>query len=179
MPRVLKVIPVLVVVMATPSMHAGQKGGAIVRTPSDAPMVAGVRVPETVRATSTIQGNALDSANTKLPEVIVRLRDARYGRIVGTQYTDQAGLFEFRDVEPGTYVVEILGNDQSILAASQLIIVDAGDSVLALVKLPFKVPPFAELMGTTSTKSAALLLLHAAASGITALVPTAPISPNQ
>ena len=75
--------------------------------------------------------------------------------------------------------MEILGNDQSILAASQLIIIDAGDSALALVKLPFKVPPFAELMGTTSTRSATMLLITAAAAGITALVPTAPISPNQ
>jgi len=35
------------------------------------------------------------------------------------------------------------------------------------------------LMGTTTTKSAAALVLEAAASGITAIVPTAPISPNQ
>ena len=178
MTRILSAVPALLVVMATSPMQAGQNS-AVARVPPIGPsVIAGVRIPETVRAT-TIQGNALDSANVGLANALVRLRDARYGRIVDTQYTDKAGLFEFTDIDPGTYVVEILATDRSILAASQLIIVDAGDSALALVKLPFKVPPFAELMGTTSTKSAALLLLQAAATGITALVPTAPISPNQ
>jgi hypothetical protein len=179
MTRFLSAVPALLVLIATSPIQAGQKG-ALARIPSNTPnTVAGVKIPETSRAFTTIQGNALDSANGQLANAVVRLRDARFGRIVDTQYTDKAGLFEFRGIDPGTYVVEILGNDQSILAASQLIIVDAGSSALALVKLPFKVPPFAVLMGTTSTRSATMLLLTAAAAGITALVPTAPISPNQ
>jgi hypothetical protein len=179
MTRLLSAVPALLVVIATSPIEAGQKG-PVARIPSDTPNTpAGVQIPKTYRGITTIQGNALDSANSQLAYAGVRLRDARFGRIVDTQYTDNAGLFEFKGIEPGAYVVEILGTDQTILAASQLIIVDAGDSALALVKLPFKVPPFAELMGTTSTKSATLLLLHAAALGITALVPTAPISPNQ
>ena len=88
-------------------------------------------------------------------------------------------MFEFKGLEPGSYIVEIVANDQSILAASQLLTINAGEAVAAVVKLPFHVPPFAQLMGTTTTQSAAALVLQAAASGITALVPTAPISPNQ
>jgi hypothetical protein len=177
MTRLLSAVPVLLVLAATLPIHAGQT--TVVARADAPPAVPAVKIaPERLR-TTTIYGNALDSANGQLPNAPIRLRDARYGRIVETQYTDKAGLFEFARLEPGTYIVEILGDDQSILAASQLININAGDSVTAVVKLPFKVPPFAQLMGATSSRAAVVLLLNAAASGITALVPTAPISPNR
>ena len=68
----------------------------------------------------TIQGNALDSTNRKMINAIVRLRDARFGQIVDTQLTDKSGIFTFQKLEPGSYIVEIMANDQSILAASEL-----------------------------------------------------------
>src|SRR5947207_983294 len=49
-----------------------------------------------------IQGSALNSLNGSLPNAIVRLRDARIGRIVDTQLSDKAGLFTFRSVDPGS-----------------------------------------------------------------------------
>src|SRR5690349_2147563 len=65
-----------------------------------------------------IQGNALSSTNSILPNAPVRLRDARAGHILQTQITDQAGLFSFAGVEPGSYIVELMGQDQySVLAA--------------------------------------------------------------
>ena len=139
-----------------------------------------VAVPRTKQyAFTTIQGNALDSANAQLSNAIVRLRDARFGRIVDTQRTDRAGLFAFHGVEPGTYIVEIVANDDTILAASQLLTVNAGDAVSAIVKLPFRIPPFAGVIGSTSTSSAAVIATQAAASSIVAVVPTRPVSPNQ
>jgi hypothetical protein len=130
---------------------------------------AGARVISGTNANvfTTIQGNALDSTNGVLPNTVVRLRDARAGRIVGTQSTDKSGLFAFRGVEPGSYVVEIMGNDQSILAASQLLNVNAGDAVSAIVKLPFRIPPFAGILGH-STPSAIVVATAAAASGVLA-----------
>ena len=77
------------------------------------------------RTASTIQGNALDCDQRPAGERTVRLRDARFGRIVDTQYTDQSGMFAFKSIEPGSYIVEIMANDESILAASQLLNVDA------------------------------------------------------
>ena len=142
--------------------------------PAPVARLAGARVA----AFSTIMGNALDSTDGQLANVVVRLRDARFGRIVETQYTDQSGIFTFKAVDPGSYIVEILANDDTILAASQLLNVNAGETASTVVKLPFKVPPFAG-DGTASTPSAYALVLEAAATGITALVPTAPISPNQ
>jgi hypothetical protein len=112
-----------------------------------------------------IQGNALTSANGALPDGIIRLRDARYGRIVDTTVTDKTGLFSFRGVDPGSYVVELIGADQRILAASQIININAGEAVSAIVKLPFRVPPFAGLLGHT-TLSAVAVTTTAALSGV-------------
>ena len=115
-------------------------------------------------ALTTIQGNTLTSTNGVLPDAVVRLRDARAGRIRGTQTTDRAGLFAFHSVEPGTYVVEIVGDDQTILAASQMLNVDAGDTVSAVVKLPFRIPLMGGLLGHT-VQSATAIAVAAAASG--------------
>lgn len=122
--------------------------------------------------TTVIKGNALDSSNRILPHTAVRLRDARGGRIVDTQVTDRSGLFEFHSVEPGSYVVEIVGSDQTILAASQLLNVNAGDAISAIVKLPFRIPPFAGVLGH-STPSAIAVATAAAASGVLASQATA------
>jgi hypothetical protein len=126
-----------------------------------------------------IQGNALSPTNGPVPDTQVRLRDARFGRVVETQVTDKSGMFEFKVADPGTYIVEMIGRDQTLLAASQMLNVNAGEAVSAIVKLPFSVPPFAGLLGSSATPTAALVAGQAAASGIAAAVPTAPVSPNQ
>lgn len=127
---------------------------------------------------TTIQGNALTSSNGQLANTIVRLRDARYGRIMASQLTDKSGLFAFKAVDPGSYIVEIMGTDQtSVLAASQLLNVNAGDVVSAVVKLPFRLPPFAGILGggtasTATPASATAIVTQAAANSV--LVVAAP-----
>jgi hypothetical protein len=116
---------------------------------------------------TTIQGHALDSTNGQLPQTLVRLRDARIGRIVESQLTDKDGLFVFKALDPGSYIVEMMANDQSVLAASPLINVNAGEAASAVVKLPFHLPPFAGVLGNQSA-SAAAMMLTAAASGVLA-----------
>ena len=97
----------------------------------------------------------------------MRLRDALFGRIVDTQPTDRSGLFEFRALDPGSYVVELMGNDQSVLAASHLLSVNAGEAATAIVRLPFRLPSFAGLLGQ-GTAQAAAVTSAAAASGVLA-----------
>jgi hypothetical protein len=117
---------------------------------------------------SAIQGNALTSTNSALGNANVRLRDARAGQIVEAQITDQSGLFAFRTVDPGSYIVEIMGQDQySVLAASQVLNVGPGEAVSAVVKLPFRIPPFAGILGNT-TSSAAAVTAQAASAGVLA-----------
>src|ERR1700716_273745 len=119
-----------------------------------APLAAPVRtaVPRVLPGTresafSSIKGNAIDSSNKKLPHSLVRLRDASFGRIVDKQVTDNTGLFAFRTVDPGPYVVELLGIDERVLAASELLNVGAGEAVSVIVQLPIGISPFAGVLG--------------------------------
>jgi hypothetical protein len=116
---------------------------------------------------SSIRGTALDSTGGTLPKTAVRLRDARGGRIVDSQITDSSGAFAFTALDPGSYIVEVIGTDQSVLAASQLLNVNAGEAVSAVVKLAFRIPPFAGILGN-SAASAAAVLVEAAAAGVLA-----------
>jgi hypothetical protein len=137
------------------------------------PRVAGARNVLTI-----IQGTAVNSANSPLPGTLVRLRDARFGRVIATQRTNESGMFAFQVVDPGTYIVELLGQDQRALAASQILNVNAGDAVSAVVKLP-RMTAVAGILNSSIAPLAAMLATQAAARGIAAVVPTAPISPNQ
>jgi hypothetical protein len=119
----------------------------------------------TESAFSIIQGNALSSNGAALPDSLVRLRDARFGRIVGSQVTDKAGMFVFEKLDPGAYVVELLGTDRTVAAASDLLITGAGDVLSAVVKLPFRPEPLGGLLGHTLQQAVAVMSA-AAASGV-------------
>ena len=130
---------------------------------------AGARVGARTQVFSTtIQGNALSSTNGQLVDTPVRLRDARYGRVMDTQLTDKSGLFAFKSVDPGSYIVEIMSADQTaVLAASQILNVNAGEVVSAVVKLPFRMPPFAGILGSgTAPASATAVVTEAAVNSV-------------
>src|SRR5471030_1933324 len=104
---------------------------------------------------SSIQGNAVSSTNGSLTNTLVRLRDARFGHIIDTVMTDKQGMFAFRGVDPGNYVVEVMSPaNQAVLASSQVLNVSTGEAISAIVKLPFRIPPFAGLIGNGSQTTA-------------------------
>jgi hypothetical protein len=179
MSRLLAIATGLLIAVSPLSLAAQQPVATAANTArTSATKAALARAKE--KALTTIQGNALSSTNGQMTNAVVRLRDARFGRIVDTQLTDRSGMFAFKAVDPGSYIVEVMSNDQSILAASQLLNVNAGEAVSAVVKLPFRIPPFAGVMGsTTSTPTATAVATQAAVSSIAAITPTIPISPNQ
>ena len=180
MPRFLSIATLSLVAASLLPLTAQQQAASAENTArSTVSQAALARAKE--RALTSIQGNALSSTNGQMNNIVVRLRDARLGRIVDTQLTDKSGLFAFKALDPGSYIVEIMANDQkTVLAASQLLSVNAGEAVSAVVKLPFRIPPFAGILGQgTSTPTAAAVATAAAASGVAAVVATIPISPNQ
>jgi hypothetical protein len=177
MSRIFSIATVSLIAAGTLSLAAQQQVATASVMRSTVTRGAVVRARE--NALAVIQGNALSPTNGHLTSAVVRLRDARFGRIVGTEITDKSGLFAFRAIDPGSYIVEIMANDQSILAASQLLNVNAGEAVSAVVKLPFRVPQFVGLMGSTSTPSATAVATEAAASSVVSVIPTISVSPNQ
>jgi hypothetical protein len=108
----------------------------------------------------------------------VRLRDARFGRIVAMQTSDESGAFAFGSIDPGVYLVEIVGNDGNVLAASQILSVNAGDIASATVRLPFSAVPLGGVLGN-SVPTAAIVAAEAAAAGVLTTTITEPVSPTQ
>jgi hypothetical protein len=126
---------------------------------------------------ATIEGNVLDSTGRPMTHVRLRLRDARRGPIVATTTTDDAGLFAFRSLDPGSYIVELVSDDATVMASSQLLYIDAGDVVSAVVKLPFKVAPFGGLLGHSLPSALAVAAAAASAGVLAATVSGDPQSP--
>jgi hypothetical protein len=170
----------LTVLMAGPA--AGQPPQGSPASAVSVPRGAGVNVM------TLIQGNAFTSTNAPLADTLVRLRNARTGRIVASTRTDRAGLFAFRPSDPGSYIVELVGpadpgnpgnNDQRVLAASEILNVDAGDAASVIVRLPFRLQPYAGVLGHT-VASALLVTATAAAAGVLASqVAGEPVSPRR
>ena len=176
MSRLFAATTALLVVAGSWSIAAQQPATAGSRSAAKSvvPRVAGTRS----NVLTIIQGKALNSADGPMPGTLVRLRDARFGRVVETRTTDKAGRFAFNVLDPGSYVVEILSNDRMVLAASQILNVNAGDAISVIVKLPVGKTPFG-ILTSSIAPSAAMIATQAAATGIAAVVPTAPVSPNQ
>jgi SdrD B-like protein len=104
---------------------------------------------------STIEGKAISAVNTPMAGTTVRLRDARAGRIVNTTTTDKLGAFAFHEIDPGTYVVELMNNN-AVIASSPLLNVGTGDAVSALVRVPFTTSTVASALGSSQSTAAAI-----------------------
>ena len=129
-------------------------------------------------AFGTIHISALSAANSPLPRWIVRLRDARYGRLVATNLTDDEGSFTFRDVDPGSYIIELIGGDQTVRATSALLAVNAGASVFAVVRLPTERGAITALLSVALAQAAALTMALAGSADVPPVQPTTPVSPR-
>jgi hypothetical protein len=105
-------------------------------------------------ALATINGHALNSVNGALGNTLVRLRDVKFGRSVGSQLTDHLGAYSFKGLDPGNYVVEIVSTNQTSLAATNLINANAGETLNSVVKLPFKSTMLTNMIGGQSTRAA-------------------------
>ena len=89
--------------------------------------------------------------------------------------TDEAGTFTFRDVDPGSYIIELLGGNQSVQATSALLSVDAGAVVFAVVRLPSRLEPAAGFFDRGMARAGAVIAA-AAAAGVLAVQSTTDVS---
>jgi hypothetical protein len=153
--------------------------GARTEVPATSPGAQGLLPGTRATVLNSIEGTALDASNTPLKYANVRLRDARYGRIVGTQRTTTEGTFAFRDLDPGTYIVELVGDRQSVLATSPIITVDNGDIATVILKLPFRIPPGGGFFGTTMASATAIAAAAAASGVLASRVTGSEASPTQ
>jgi hypothetical protein len=121
-----------------------------------------------------IQGNAVGTIGEALSQVPVRLRDARMGRDIEIEITDRTGFFTFAEIEPGSYIVELLADDRRVLSTSEIIHVGGGDTAATIVRLSGR--------PTGASNRGAIAALSAIAAGAGVLGKTAtgsPVSPRQ
>jgi hypothetical protein len=98
---------------------------------------------------------------------LIRLRDVRFGRVVATTITDRAGQFEFKGVDTGSYIVEMMSpSNDVVLASSSILYVGSGEILSTLLKMPLGSPAWGTLLGNTT--ASALSAVTSAAQAITA-----------
>ena len=154
------------------------------------PLRAGQQIPSpispTVRrsitnaaggSTSVIAGLVLQADRTT-PAAFsrVRLRNLDSGAVIDKTATDHLGEFTFLVPSRGNYIAELFNDTGHVLAASDALSVEAGQTVGTLIVLAARAPSFAGLFGN----SAAAIMSAAAGAGITAVTATGqPLSPEQ
>lgn len=158
---------------------------SVISVPAQQPTASTRFAPMGVRALggppasafSAVQGAALKADNSPFSGARLRLRDARAGRIVLKQQADDEGLFRFRPLDRGSYVVELLADERTVLAASSLLSLDAGEVAQTVVREPGGLDELSSLAGFADAHASAVQAA-AAASGILVVRPGDHVSPR-
>jgi hypothetical protein len=120
------------------------------------------------QAAASIAGTARTNAGRTLARTPVRLRNVVTNLIVGTTTSDDDGQFGFVGLQPGTYVVEVLGASGEIIGTSSAIGISAGAAIGGVVVTT------AGLIGATAAagglSTAAILGIVGAAAAVSAIV---------
>jgi hypothetical protein len=131
--------------------------------------------PFPVVTTGTVVGSAWKGDTTPYPHARIRLRNAQTGRGVTRTEADVDGRFRFAEVDPGAYVVELLSDQDKVLAVGDLFGVAAGGEATTLVRLSAKTPWFGGFFGN----AAAAAITAASTLGVTAVGSNGrPVSPQ-
>lgn len=120
----------------TVGIAAQQSGGVRFVPPSPAPL----RFTETWRpdgSTSTmVVGSVVDSNQVPVGNLRVQLRNILSGKVLFESVGDSLGRFAFSDLEPGSYVVEVVLANQRVLAVSSAATVAHYQVFDTIVQLP-------------------------------------------
>lgn len=116
---------------------------------------------------TTIQGNAWTADNSPVPYAKLRLRNVITGSIAAVAQANDAGQFTFGNIEPGSYVVELVNDSASVMAVGHLFSIATGETVATFVRLGTRTPWFSGFFAN----AAAAVASSAASQGITALAP--------
>ncbi len=122
-----------------------------------------------------INGTAVDTNAVPLANATVRLRNLAANEIEQTVTANYLGQFTFVARPEIPYVVEIADRVGRILAVGDIITAQAGDVAGAIISIPSRVPAVAGVFGDTASS----VLSAATGTGITAIEPDPPLSPEK
>jgi len=84
---------------------------------------------------NALVGLAQNSLNAVIPHAHVVLRDIRTGEALDQATADELGQFSFIDLAPSDYIVELLGQDGSVVAASEVVTTSKGRLLRTIVRV--------------------------------------------
>jgi Carboxypeptidase regulatory-like domain len=118
---------------------------------------------------TVVLGHAWTANNAAIPYARVRLRDVATAHVKATTVANEAGQFAFSNIEPGSYVVELVDESNRILTVGRVFDIARGQTVGTFVRLGGKAPWYEGFFFNTAAAAAS----SAASQGITALAPVA------
>jgi hypothetical protein len=156
------------------AQQAVRAGTAVVKTARQAATAAAQRAAKDIR--SLINGVAIDSDQTPLPNATIRLRNLEANEIEQVITANEMGEFSFIARPDVAYVVEIADQAGRIVAVGDVIMANAGEVAGAVVALPSRLPALAGVFGDTASS----VMSAATGTGLTVVDPTLPkVSPSR
>jgi hypothetical protein len=165
------------VVLSTSIVSAQQAvraGTAAAKPARQTAIAAAQRATKDVR--SLINGVAIDSDQTPLPNATIRLRNLEANKIEQVITANEMGEFSFVARPDVPYVVEIADRAGRIVAVGDVVVANVGEVAGAVVVLPSRLPALAGVFGDTASS----VMSAATGAGMTVVDPTLPkVSPSR
>jgi len=134
-----KFVIVMLIGAAGIVVSAEQRRGEIVlvRPPVSPLRFAGTWPPSGATETRVV-GTIIDITQIPVSYAHVQLRDLRSGSVVGQADTNDKGEYEFKLIEPGTFVVEMVLANYQIVGVSNAGTLSRNQTLQTLIQLPGK-----------------------------------------
>lgn len=154
----------------TPGAPRTTSTGLARRAPTREFGIPGTHGGATPRTTQII-GYAWTANNEPISQAVVRLRDITTGRIAAVVKTNAAGECAFESSHGGTFVLELVGENDILLAVGEAFTVEPGETIATFVRLPLRLPIVGGLANQAVSNVATAAVSTAATEGVTAMVP--------
>lgn len=165
------------VVLSTSIVSAQQAvrpGTAAIKATRQTAIAAAQKSARDIKA--LINGVAVDSTQTPLPNATIRLRNLEANEIEQIITANKLGEFSFVAQPNVPYVVEIADQAGRIVAVGDVVIANVGEVAGAVVSLPSRLPALAGVFGDTASS----VMSAATGTGLTVVDPTLPkVSPTR
>jgi hypothetical protein len=115
----------------------------------------------------SVLGAAWHHDNSPIKGANLRLRNVVSGKVLAVAKANDLGRFTFDNVEPGTYVVELVSDRGHVQTVSHVFTVAPGETVATFVRLG----THTTWTGAFFSNTAGAIVATAATEGITALAP--------
>ena len=103
---------------------------------------------------NALVGFARTSLNAPIPYARVVLRNIRTGQVLASTLANDEGRFSFLDLDASAYIVELLGSDGSVIAASPMVSLARGDLRQTEVRAAAAATTIVKSFGTVSSGTA-------------------------